>query len=86
MLEFGELQSRVAAIKNEILDQHTKGGVHKTEMEDENDVKETKEVVQFKVVDETNKEHEITKKNFFIPSSDEDSTNVSRISIKYLLP
>lgn len=77
MLELGELQNRATAIKNEILTQFNKGGVHKTEVEDENEVQETKEVVHFKVVTEGNKENEISKKMLFITSSDEDSTNVS---------
>lgn len=73
VLEFGEIQNRAAAIKNEIFNNR----VHKTEVEDETDVQETKEVVHFKVVTDGNKDNEISKKMLFIASSDEDSTTVS---------
>lgn len=70
--EYKQLQNRLIEIKNEIIVQHK--GVHKTEVED-HDYKETKEVVQKQ--EEANKENEVPKKLLFIPSSDDDSTQVS---------
>lgn len=48
--------------------------MHKTEVEDDHDYKETKEVVQKQ--EEGNKENEVPKKLLYIPSSDDDSTQV----------
>lgn len=70
--EYKQLQNRLIEIKNEIIIQHR--GVHKTEVEDDHDYKETKEVVQNQ--EEANKENKVPKKLLFIPSSDDDSTQV----------
>lgn len=75
--EYKDLQNRLVEIKNEIIIQHR--GVHKTEIEDDHDYKETKEVVQNQ--EEANKENEVPKKMLFIPSSDDDSTQVNKFII-----
>lgn len=66
------MQNRLIEIKNEIIIQHR--GVHKTEVEDDHDYEETKEVVPSQ--EEANKENKVPKKLLFIPSSDDDSTQV----------
>lgn len=71
--EYKNLQNRLLEIKNEIIIQYR--GVHKTEIEDDHDYKETKEIVQNQ--EEANKENEIPKKLLFIPSSDDDSSQVN---------
>lgn len=73
--EYKSLQNQLLEIKNEIIIQHR--GVHKTEIEDDHDYKETKEVVQNQ--EEANKENEVPKKLLFIPSSDDDSTQVNKL-------
>lgn len=74
--EYKQLQNRLIEIKNEIIIQHR--GVQKTEVEDDHDYEETKEVVQNQ---EGNKENEVPKKLLCIPSSDDDSTQVKNIFI-----
>lgn len=79
--EYKNLQNRLIEIKNEIIIQHK--GVHKTEIEDDHDYKETKEIVQNS--EEANKENEIPKKILFLPSSDDDSTQVKIFVLLMLL-
>ncbi|KAJ8950141.1 hypothetical protein NQ314_007994 [Rhamnusium bicolor] len=59
--ELDELQNRVTEIKNEILENH-KSCVQKTEIEDDFEVQETKELTD-KTMEESNKENEVPKKN-----------------------
>lgn len=71
--EYKQLQNRLIQIKNEIIIQHR--GVQKTEVEDDHDYEETKEVVQNQA---GNKENKVPKKLLCIPSSDDDSTQVKK--------
>lgn len=64
--EYKQVQNRLVEIKNEIIVQHK--GVHKTEIEDDHDYKETEVGVQKQ--EEANKENEIPEKILFIPCSD----------------
>lgn len=73
--ELDELQNRVTEIKNEIIDSH-KCSIEKTEVEDELEIQETKEIMESKSI-ESNKENEVPKKILDIPSSDEDSGQVT---------
>ncbi|KAJ8925134.1 hypothetical protein NQ315_001316 [Exocentrus adspersus] len=69
--ELYELQNRVTEIKNEIFELH-RGAVKKTEVEDENEDTKTESKSM-----EANKENEVPKKILDIPSSDEDSGQIT---------
>ncbi|VEN50010.1 unnamed protein product [Callosobruchus maculatus] len=78
-LELDELQNKVLKIKHEMLDQHkVSSSIEKTEVEEDKDtlVEETEKTVEEEITITTNHQNELQKKILFIPSSDDDSTQV----------